>query len=482
MNIAEKFRQFETSFDLSKFTIDGFWYYPLVKMAVYIQLAGRKGKGRSENSKQSSVLWQISRQFRWGIKWKFKSASLRPVKYLLVDYALTRRQTTNGYFENMYISPIMNALGREDQLLIEYPTHDFGHHAGMNKDRIYFFDWDIFKIFLSARFNRINWIVDKAPLKSLYEWFGLSCDVRFLTDRLNKTFLFINYFRRVLKKIHPQIILLVDGYDYKQMSLIYAAKELHIPTVELQHGTINSSHMAYMYNKVLDDHLFADYLFTFGNYFSELIKRYSVVWKDKRVIPVGFPYIEAVKERPEELPEQLKDLASRYKIIYITSQWTVRDELKNFVLQLSEKLNNEYLIFYKIHPGEMDAEKYYKSFWPKRNIELIVDKTVNSLEIMKVAAIHSTVYSTSYFESVFFALPNIFIKAPKYSRDIEEFVDGKTTFLAHNVDEYLAHVDKINKDSFLTKELDKKKTTFYSLNALNSAVTIIGDILTSTKT
>ncbi len=482
MNIAEKFHQFESTFDLNKFTVDGLWYYPLVKMAIYFELAGRKGKAVGVNDRRGSGAGEILRQFIRGIKWKMKSRPLRSVKYLFVDYASTRRQTENGRFENMYIGPIMNAFGREEQLLVEYPALDFGHHAGIEKDDVYFPDWDIFQIFLKAKIKKKKWISDDTHLKVLYEHFGLFFDARFINDRLNKTFLFIKLFKRFLEKVRPQIVLLIDGYDYKQMALIYAAKALRIPTVELQHGLINASHMAYIYAQVADRRLFADYLFTFGEYFSGLIKRHSVAWESNHVLPVGFPYIEAVKKRPLKLPERLRELARRFKIIYVTSQWTVCDKLRTFILQLSEKLDDEYMIFYKIHPGEKNAQKFYDSFKPLKNVELILDKTVNSMEIMKVAAIHSTVYSTSYFESVFFELPNIFIEAPKYTKNIENFVDDETTFLAKEVNDYLARLTKINNDFSLSKKLKKKRMTFYKPKALLIVETALKDILGSAKT
>jgi hypothetical protein len=266
------------------------------------------------------------------------------------------------------------------------------------------------------------------------------------------------------------------------MALIYAAKVLRIPTVELQHGLINASHMAYMYKQVINRRLFANYLFTFGEYFSDLIKGNSVVWDSHHVISVGFPYIEAVKARPIELPDRLKVLSRRFKIIYVTSQWTVRTELKDFIVQLSERLSDAYMIFYKIHPGEKDTQKFYEAFRAHENIELILDKSVNSMEIMKVAAVHSTVYSTSYFESVFFELPNIFIEVPKYSESIGNFVDNKTTFIAKSVNDYLHYLDRIEGDSSLALKLYEKRTTFYKPNALANIVAALDDVLTSIKT
>ena len=481
MNVTEKFQQFESSSDLNKFTIDGFWYYPLVKMVLYFELTGQKGISNVENDRRSTGVRQILRQFILGIKWKFKSGQLHSVKYLFVDNARTRRKAQADRYENIYIEPIMNAFNKDDQLLFEYPTPDFAHYPDSDTIDLYFPDWDIFKVFLSAKLKKKKWISAEAHLTTLYELFEITFDADFLNDRLTKTFLFIKYFKRILKKVQPKIIILVDGYGYKQMALIYAAKELRIPTVELQHGLINMSHMAYMYSQVANRQLFADYLFTFGFYFNDLVKKYSVLWENDQLIPVGFPYIELAKDRPIKLPERLQKLAASYRIIYITSQWTVGNELRDFILQLSAKLDNDYRIFYKIHPGEKNASEFYESFKSIKNIELISDKTVSSLEIMKVAAIHSTVYSTSYFESVFFELPNIFIKVPEYSKNMEIFINDETTFMANNVDTYLACLDKIKNDPNLEKKLTKRRTTYYQPDALSNVLNALEGILVTSE-
>lgn len=94
--------------------------------------------------------------------------------------------------------------------------------------------------------------------------------------------------------------MLVNAYDYKKMALISAAKKLKIPTVELQHGIIYKSHLAYIYPKVLSRELFPDYLLTYGEHFSKLVRKYSSAFKDEHVIAVGFPYLESIskKNRP----------------------------------------------------------------------------------------------------------------------------------------------------------------------------------------
>ncbi len=468
MNVAGKFQEFETSYDLSVFSWDGFWYYPVIKTMIYFELARKNGQRKTSKKKQSSQISQIWVQFLQGVRWRQKSSTLKPVHYLFVDYAHTRRQGSTGYFENMYTEPIIKSCIDGTYLLIEYPNDAFGHYHKQNYDNIYFLDWELFKIYIRAKLKRKKYVKENSPIKKLFDTFDLTFKPSIINDRLTKMFLFVKFFVRLLKKIHPEVILLIDGYDYKQMALISAANELRIPTIELQHGLISPSHMGYIYKKVHERRLFADFLFTFGDYFSELIKNHSKAWKSQNIISVGFPYIEMVKKHSAELPEKLKELAASHRIIYVTSQWTVRKELLKFILQLSELIEERYFIFYKTHPGEKNVREFYEPLKKKKNVELITDKTVNSLEIMKVAKVHSTVYSTSYFESTYFELANIFIYVDQYSHLVEKFVDNETAFFAKTPQEYLSFLIRLENDAYLLSKLENKRSLFYRPNAFEN--------------
>ena len=481
MELIEKFYQFESEYDLNKFIIDGLWYYPLIKMTIYFELAGQNLKN-NKNKRNKSIYSNVFKQFLKAMYWKINSERLHFSKYLFVDSALTRRQGEDGVDENMYFDPIINKLGYKNSLFVEYPNNEFNHTAKISHYNIYFPDFDIFKIFLKARFRKKKLIVNKKPVQDLYDYFEVHFDPDFINDRLNKFFLFKNLFEKMLNKVRPEIILLVDGYDYKQMALIYAAKKLGIPTVEMQHGLISRTHMGYMYKNIVSHQLFADYLFTFGDFFTRLIQSHSMVWQNNHIVSTGFPYIEMIKQKPVRLPTRLVRLANRFKIIYVTSQWTVRDELKKFIIELAKKLDPDFMIFYKIHPGEKEIENFYKPFLRYKNIELISDKSINSLELMKVAFVHSTVYSTSYFESVFFELPNIFIDVPQYRENIQNFIDNETAFLAIDTSSYFQYLEKILANSNISKKLQSKRVKFYSPNSLENVMASIERIAHSTKT
>ena len=158
MNISEKFHQFETNYDLNKFTIDNFWYYPIVEIAIYFELEGSASilNNTSTAGKLSSARF-ILKQLLQGLKWKFKSAKFKSVDYLFVDYATAWRYSGHK-LENIYIGPIMEGLSKKEFLLFEYPSSEFGHHSEIQTGNTFFPDWEIFKIFLKARIRKKKWI------------------------------------------------------------------------------------------------------------------------------------------------------------------------------------------------------------------------------------------------------------------------------------------------------------------------------------
>lgn len=474
MHFSDKITRFENDYDLSRFVLDEIWYYPILKNLV-IQKVTNASKPEPKGRKNTNDI-NVFKQLFQDLRWKFKSKIPDNITILFADNATTRRNTEHGKFENIYLAQLQKSF--TNQLLLEYPSPVFGHYNAAADKAIYYPDWEVFKILVHARFKK-RLDLDEQAIREFYTYLNQTPDFHSINDRINKFILYQAFFKRFLKKIKPQVVVLIDSYNYNQMALIYTAKKLGIPTIELQHGLISESHAAYMYQRIINFSMFPDYMFTFGRFFTDIMKKRSKMFYRENVKTCGYPYLEFVNNKAVNLPEKLLLKITGRRIIYITSQWTIRTQLWNFVLLLSKHLKDEYLIIYKPHPGERQINSFYVDFKQAKNIFLISDYSLSSVEIMKVADVHSTVYSTSYFESVFFKLPNIFFDVPGYSQNIYRFIDGKTSFLAKNVQDYLTHLDKIQKETSLTDHLRSKAQSFYELNALekvqNALYSIIED-------
>lgn len=153
--------------------------------------------------------------------------------------------------------------------------------------------------------------------------------------------LYINYYKYMLRRITPKIVLMVNGYATDRMFLCEVAHQMRIPVVELQHGLINNLHIAYNFYEGLHLKSFPDYVFTFGKYEKEVVK-----WPIQRshVIPVGHPELENYCEACEKKE-------NKKKMILFISQAT--EEIAKFAGAVAEKLSaDRYRIVFQLHSHE----------------------------------------------------------------------------------------------------------------------------------
>lgn len=462
MSLFEKFYLFEEDFDLNKFYLNNIWIYPLLKMLIFQALFQKTSSLETKKKSKLSLLLELKKTFYWQ---KIKSKEIKTTDYLYVIDGITRRLNENNQYGNIYVSPIINHLNHYKHLVFEFPDEDFGHYSPIPEKYVFYPDLSIKWILFKTKFFKKEWFPESL-LKEVNLFFETNLSSQYVNSRIDKFFTLKNYFIHLIANKQPKLIFLVNAYDYKKMAMIAAAKELNIKTVELQHGIIYDSHLAYFYHKVLGRDLLPDYLFTYGNYFKKLIVSKSKAFVPENVISVGFPYMEQISKNKPVLPEKISDLSRSKKIILITSQWVIRDQLKNFTKAICKILPKDYHIIYKTHPGERDIEETYHDLM-LNNVTLVTEKSISSLELMKIADIHTTVFSTSLFESFMFGLPNILIEIPEYSKNITGYIDNKSVFLVNSPKDYIERLRNITKKYEYHKKCAQKNCAqFFEPNAL----------------
>jgi len=267
-----------------------------------------------------------------------------------------------------------------------------------------------------------------------------------------------------LSKITPSIVLMVGGHSGFNMALIQACKEKQIPTIELQHGLITKYHAAYIKQKksAYFDYR-PDYFFTYGKYFTNMIKKHYGFPKNN-VITIGYPYLNKIKKIPPVLPKYLENHLKKYKInILITSQWNIADEILSLTKSIAKLLiqsEKPIGIIFKPHPSDW---RDYKKLINQSNI-YPADKYEDTYNLFKITKIHTTVYSTSGLEALAFGEPNIFIDIGRTSiTDIFDIIDNVTCYQVNTSKQYLQTLEKILKtyDTISAKALEKSKQYFH---------------------
>lgn len=442
----------EKEIDLSVFTEDNIWLYPVIRQNLNVFVF----QGiQSDSEKLSKTV--LVKKILQSIKWHFKSQHFKKNDILIIDAANSKRLNFEGKYKSIYTEFISKLS--DSFFTIERPSdlHD-NHNSKISDKNVFYPDLHIFKIILKSKItNKKYKFLNSESFKLIKQTLNIEKNIeRVITIKLNRFIEFVKFYEKILIKTKPKVIFIVCGYSYSNMALCYAAKKKSIPTIELQHGLINKSHTGYIYKNVISRQLFPDYFFSFGEMYTALIQKESQIFEENKIKSVGFPYIEDLKR------DKIKGKKSIDRKIYITSQWTISSELKSFIESLSKLLPSGYKIIYKTHPRETNTKKFYESFNQLNNVELVSDPSINSLEIMNKVDIHSTVYSTSFMEAFYFELPNIFIEIQGYSDSIIKYIDNQTCYLVKTPGEYIEVLQKIEKQSdVINKKIKEKSQNFY---------------------
>ncbi len=170
------------------------------------------------------------------------------------------------------------------------------------------------------------------------------------------------YLINLFKKLNPKVIFVrTASYGGFKSVLLKIAKENGIIVGEFQHGALYSDHIAYNYgNEVLKSEQYKkylpDYILTYGDFWNDKIKIPS------KKITIGNPHFYKSIKKYKKIKEQ-KDS------ILIISQGGITDKFVKIAKYLSVELPN-YVILFKLHPGEVPFEARYKELYKYANIEI----------------------------------------------------------------------------------------------------------------
>jgi len=393
----------------------------------------------------------------------------------------SNRKYHNGKFYDIYIDPLYGILG-DDFTVFEWPNEQ-GYRQNY-KDNVYSKNyvplhipittrvfWDIVshKLFRKTHFR----IDDIAILDDVIDYFAdtSSVDKETIEKHIKESLVIFvcmkRFFKKLFTNLTPRAVLIVCGYGRINMALSQACREMSIPSIELQHGIITKNHPGYIKTTKSENRdCIPEYLLTYGNAFSDIVKQ-GGLFDHQKVHAVGFPYLEEVKGFSPAIDTKLESFISNFSTnILITSQWTVADEMKKFIIYLSkelEKSKHDVGIIFKPHPRDW---RDYSVIKRHRNI-FLASKYGDVYEMLKVADIHSTVYSTSGIEALAFGTPNIFVDVGKTNmKELIDVVDNRTSFMVTSPRQFMEKLDYIisNYES-TSKNALKTSEVFFKQNA-----------------
>lgn len=449
--LIDDFLYFESEYGLFNIKINGIKIWHNIRMIIYMEVLQFEGIGLSTNDNPSSV--SISKTIfskLTDIPEAIKNSPLfRLKKKEILIFSHERRVKYDDIYGCIYTDSLVENLPNQN-IVIGKSNWDKNNKIIKNKDRI---SRDYINILIGTKrelrmkIKNYDEVVREISelLSKIDDYFG----VKINTDKIRKKILrevisydiLYRYYKNIIAKINPKVIVEVVNYDPHHMIINIVAKELDIPTVEFQHGTMGMYHLAYNFENIKKINSFPDYLFTFGQY-----------WKDNTRLPidkenikvVGWPYFE---NKVSEYKSAINKKVNNKRTILFISQGTIGKELSKFAVHVSRVLDKDkYRIIYKLHPGEYNQWKHDYPYLKDTRVEVIDHNQKDMHYYFSMSDMQIGVYSTAIFEGLAYGLKTIIMKLYGHET-MGSLYDEGIALLAENTEDIIKSCMELSNDT-----------------------------------
>jgi len=221
----------------------------------------------------------------------------------------------------------------------------------------------------------------------------------------------IIFFKKILKKINPQKIMILCYYSEEIMALTAAANQLGIQTIEMQHGPQTETHLAYGSWSVIPkkgyDMLPREY-WCWDSFSASVLNNLNIANKLYSSKNIGNPWVDYWKNKKESYPYSGYIL---YAFQPIWSGTSIEDLLPENLIKFIK--NESYKWFIRLHPRQMEQKEVIVSFLKKKGVfdKINIDDATNDPlpQLLANAKLHFTLNSGTTLEASFFNLKTVLI-------------------------------------------------------------------------
>lgn len=318
----------------------------------------------------------------------------------------------------------------------------------------------VFYLF-SLKYNKKFTIENENVLKNIEQDYGVSIDYH---KKIKRFLSLVRCMNHYFKKRNYKVLFINTYYSpVINHAMVFAAKMNGIRVIDLQHGMISPGDAAYTTNRVFDAKGIPDAMMVFGEHYKEVIIKNKFLASD-RIGVAGNYYINLLRKTSDnstEIKIFISEIRKRHhKIIAVTSQATIENELIDFVNQVAA-LNKNF--FYLFIPRHFDNPLLKSNF----EDNVFIDFKMGFYKLIPWVDFHSTVYSTCAIESLAFGIPNILININNLSTNTFGSLLGKEnyTYYCNTKEDYIQQITNLS--GFLNKEILEASKPLYSYNDLN---------------
>lgn len=477
LNYIDDFLTFEKENNLFDITIREFKYWHYIRFSLYSEIIRQKenlGQAHT-NLKKEKYSKRVFLKFKQIPNFLLKNPIyfLRKKELLILNHS--RRVKNGDYYDCLYTDLLIKNL-KSSYYVFEKPILE-KHFFPIRTQSIRYLDYINFR---GAIYKELMKRIVRFSFSRSEE--VLLCN---LIDKINFRFkvginkinfihmiedLYLSYkssskfYKKILNKVKPKAIIEVVSYDFEKYLVNELAKDMGIPIIELQHGTMGKYHIGYNFVEKMMLSTLPDYIFVFGQFWKDTTR---LPIDDSNVKVVGWPYYE-------NKVDSRMSVKGDKKVILFISQGPIGKELSNLAVNLSRKINLErYKIIYKLHPGEYDRWKkeYPWLLGEQNNIEIIENNEYDMHHYFSRADIQVGVSSTALFEGLGYGLLTYIYKVYSYEY-MEELFRKKIVNLVETDDQIL-----LDLESRTNQHLNYDVSYFWERNSMSKIISQIDYVL-----
>jgi len=368
----------------------------------------------------------------------------KPYDYLVFSDIEIKDKIDEQYIDKSF-EKIIEIIGYEKTLYIESTKSEhFPKNEVMTPNIVSNSPIQVIILVLSKFtnfFNRQKITIE--DLSNIKENTGLNINYNHIIKKFNIS---VTIYKLLFKIYKPKAIF-VNCY-YIRIPVIKAANCLGIKTIEMQHGKIGHSHLAYNIHTYVDKSFYPDILLTFGEHDKKILEDNPYNPFDK-IVAVGAYSLELIENRP--IAKDLLKITKKYKhTISVSTQYTVEEKLAIFFRDIARDNKSIAFLLSLRHYDK----NYYDKFKMPDNVYLFKGE-YSCYDILKACDMHLTSYSTCAIEALSFQKKSILMD-----------IDGLASSSFGYIKSYNLHIISTQSEfnTIVKSRFKKEENKFYKSN------------------
>jgi hypothetical protein len=389
--------------------------------------------------------------------------ALRP-ENIIFSYINVRNNIGDVNFENTYINDLKNLNEKYIRnysavRLIDKIQQDLFYHHHNNKDTVLFIGNKFINLALysrryikpvgvvTGRKDRIEFFRYGIPYIPANEWQIKLYKAYFESNIAQKMKIIettLDSIKATMVYFKPKCIILWNDSLFIERAIIYAAKELNIPTITIQHGIFQRISPVNAF-----DGWYSDYFIVWGKFFKDMYIK-NEIKKENEIFILGYPF----ELFTSKLNETIMPSSTKLKICFLGQPFenynadmiTYKIKAIENIYKVCQKLGMPFI--YRPHPGE--EHLLIKKYLPYIRI---TPKKEKLEETFKNNSIFLSINSTALIEAVIRGKVGVQIYIPEIPSDNFDKIG-----ICYTIENNIAQIEEL-----LTEiKLGKKKP--YKLN------------------